>query len=186
MNRIREIRERRGLSQSQLAAAVGTTQPQINRLETGVRKLTVEWMQKIAQALDVHPEDLITTAVMAGLSEDAEAYIAEDKAISAAALAQRGLAHFRIKSNAVELAGYPAGTVVLIDMTPAAVESVKTGDVVVAQAYDRDELTRATTIVRQFVAPSLLTTNRLGTNSAFSIEDEAFDVAIKGVVIPSA
>lgn len=171
------------MSQAQLAAAVGTTQPQIDRLEKGLRKLTVEWMQKLARALDVAPEDLIATAVMAGLSEDAAPYTSGDPAVSPTALAMRGLAHFVVKTNVVELAGIPAGTVVLLDMSPAAVEAVKTGDVVVAQVYDPDALDRATTVVRQFVAPALLVTNRRGANSAFSLDDAAFDAAIKGVVV---
>ncbi len=183
MNRIREIREQRGLTQAQLAEAIGTTQPTIYRLELGRRKLTVEWMQKIAKALNVNTADLIATAVIAGLSEEAEPYVSEDAAVSASALAKRGLAHFRVKSNSVEAAGIPAGSVILIDMSPEAIMRVATGDVVIAQVNSHAELLKATTIVRQYVAPALLTTNRAGANLAFSMNDAAFDVAIKGVQV---
>lgn len=180
MNRIREIREKRGLTQVELADLVGTTQPTIMRLETGKRKLTVDWMQKIAKALHVRPEDLVANAILAGFSEEAEAYVSADQAMPTAALSARGLAYFVVKSDTVELAGVPAGTVILIDMTEAAVRALKTGDIVVAQAYDMQAM-RAQTIVRQFVPPSLLVTNRKGSNIAFNIEDPTYDVAIKGV-----
>lgn len=183
MNRIKQIRERRGLTQDQLAELVDTTQPTIMRLERGQRKLTVEWMQRLAKALKCRPEELLSSAVIAGLSEDATPYVSDDKSVSAKSLASRGLAHFTVTSDAVELAGIGAGTVILIDMTPEAVAKVSTGDIVVAQAYG-EELTDAVTIVRQFVAPSLLVTNRSTGNVATSLIDPDYDVAIKGVMVP--
>lgn len=53
MNRIRELREKAGLSAERLADRVGTTQATISRLETGARRLTVSWMRRIADALQV-------------------------------------------------------------------------------------------------------------------------------------
>jgi transcriptional regulator with XRE-family HTH domain len=58
-NRIREIRERAGLTQEQLAERVGTTSQQISRLEKGQRGLDVPWMEKIAAALGERPAALI-------------------------------------------------------------------------------------------------------------------------------
>ena len=58
-NRIRELREARGLTQAQLAELVGTTGQQMGRLEAGARKLTVEWMQLLAPALGVNMADLM-------------------------------------------------------------------------------------------------------------------------------
>ena len=43
-NNIRELREKRGFSMKKLADHVGTSAPQIQRLELGQRRLTVEWM----------------------------------------------------------------------------------------------------------------------------------------------
>jgi transcriptional regulator with XRE-family HTH domain len=63
-NRIRELRERAGLSQAQLAELVGTTQAEISRLETGERRLTVDWMARIARALMLRPSDLLPTAAV--------------------------------------------------------------------------------------------------------------------------
>ncbi len=62
MNRIRELREAHGWSQAQLAQAVDTSQPQIDRLEKGERRLTEQWMRRLAQALGVEPAALLAEA----------------------------------------------------------------------------------------------------------------------------
>jgi phage repressor protein C with HTH and peptisase S24 domain len=53
MNRIRELREERRLSQERLAELAATTRQQIDRLEKGQRGLDLKWMVRIARALDV-------------------------------------------------------------------------------------------------------------------------------------
>lgn len=58
-NRIRELREQSGLSVEALAQLVGTSQPQMSRLETGARALDLAWVEKISRALNVSPKDLI-------------------------------------------------------------------------------------------------------------------------------
>jgi len=60
-NKIRALRLLRGWSQENLAAAVRpkTTQPQIDRLERGKRKLTQEWMERVGAALEVEPGALL-------------------------------------------------------------------------------------------------------------------------------
>ncbi|AGF74116.1 putative prophage repressor [Bartonella australis AUST/NH1] len=59
MNIIRKLRKELGLTQVQLAEKVGTTQPQIKRLELSERKLTKEWAEKLALHLGVKPSDLL-------------------------------------------------------------------------------------------------------------------------------
>lgn len=59
MNMIRALREKLDISQEKLAARVGTSQPQIKRLEAGERKLTKEWAERIAPHLGVNPEELM-------------------------------------------------------------------------------------------------------------------------------
>jgi len=61
-NRARQIRETRSLSLQNIADACDTDSSNISRLETGDRKLNFEWMQKIAQALDCQPYDLLPNA----------------------------------------------------------------------------------------------------------------------------
>ena len=73
-NRIREIREAHGLSGIQLAKLAETSVQQIYRLEMGDRKLTLQWMKRIADALKVNEYELlgesrpdVTTALVLGL-----------------------------------------------------------------------------------------------------------------------
>ena len=56
---IKQLREILGISQSALAESVGTSQPQIKRLEAGERKLTKEWAERIAPHLQTTPEQLL-------------------------------------------------------------------------------------------------------------------------------
>ena len=58
-NRIKELREVRGLTLQQVADAAGTSLQQIQRLENGHRRLTDDWMRRIAPVLGVHPAALL-------------------------------------------------------------------------------------------------------------------------------
>lgn len=58
-NRIQELREAKRWSQADLAEAIGTSPQQIGRLEAGKRKLTVDWMTALAQALGVGMTELL-------------------------------------------------------------------------------------------------------------------------------
>lgn len=59
-NRIWELRRQKNMTALVLAEKVGTTAQQIGRLEKSKRRLTTDWMVRIAAALDVPPEALIT------------------------------------------------------------------------------------------------------------------------------
>lgn len=56
---LRELRETAGLSQQKLADLVGTSQPQIKRLEAGERKMTRPWALRLAPVLGVTPEQML-------------------------------------------------------------------------------------------------------------------------------
>lgn len=60
-NRIRDIRKAKGLTLADLAAACDppTTAQTIGRLETGMRRLSLGWMNKIAAAMGVEPASLM-------------------------------------------------------------------------------------------------------------------------------
>lgn len=60
-SRIRELRKSRGLTLAELAALCDppTTAVTIGRLETGMRKLTVPWLERLAAALRIDPADLL-------------------------------------------------------------------------------------------------------------------------------
>lgn len=61
INRIRDIRREKGLTLADVAARCvpPTTAQTIGRLETGMRQLSLTWMNRIAAALDVEPELLV-------------------------------------------------------------------------------------------------------------------------------
>lgn len=58
-NRIQEWRTLRGLSHEKLAAEANTSRGQIYQLETGARRLTDEWMNRLAKPLRCEPSDLM-------------------------------------------------------------------------------------------------------------------------------
>lgn len=60
--RIREMRRRRGMTLQQLAESIRpepTTPQTIGRLETGIRTVSLDWLTRIAEALDCHVSDLL-------------------------------------------------------------------------------------------------------------------------------
>lgn len=61
INRIRDIRKAKGWTLAQLAEACDppTTAQTIGRLETGMRNLSLKWMDRIGKALGVDPESLV-------------------------------------------------------------------------------------------------------------------------------
>lgn len=61
INRIRDIRKQKNLTLADVAARCTppTTAQTIGRLETGMRNLSLTWMNRIAAALDVEPELLV-------------------------------------------------------------------------------------------------------------------------------
>ncbi len=58
-NRIREVRKAQGLTLEAVAKRAGTTNQQIQRLETGQRRLTIDWLERVAEALQCHPVALL-------------------------------------------------------------------------------------------------------------------------------
>jgi transcriptional regulator with XRE-family HTH domain len=61
INRIRDIRKQKRMTLADVAAACvpPTTAQTIGRLETGMRNLSLTWMNRIAAALEVEPEMLV-------------------------------------------------------------------------------------------------------------------------------
>lgn len=59
MTSLKELRLLKKLTQATLAERVGTSQPQIRRLEQGERRMTTEWAEKLAPHLGVDAVDLL-------------------------------------------------------------------------------------------------------------------------------
>jgi transcriptional regulator with XRE-family HTH domain len=58
-NRISALRLEKGLSLTGLAKLAGTTKSQIQKLERGERRLSLDWMERISRALHVKLSDLL-------------------------------------------------------------------------------------------------------------------------------
>lgn len=62
VNRLREFRERKGLSRKALAELAGTGPTQVDKLEKGERRLSDHWAQRFAPHLEVEPYELFMNA----------------------------------------------------------------------------------------------------------------------------
>lgn len=83
-NNIKLYRDRLEWSQGKLASAVGTTAQMIGYLESGKRRLTDKWMERIASALGVAPADLMLSSrsvpVVGYVGAGSEIYSIDDHA----------------------------------------------------------------------------------------------------------
>ena len=75
-NRLKELREKAGLTQVELGDRVNTSGQQIGHLESGKRNLNTEWMRKLGRALGV------PLSAFLDQSEDAEAPPSDDVVLS--------------------------------------------------------------------------------------------------------
>ena len=56
---LRDLREGRDITQSELAAEMGFSRDTVARIETGVQKVTVEYLIKFGTVMGVHPVDIV-------------------------------------------------------------------------------------------------------------------------------
>jgi len=177
MNRIREIREAAGLSVDEVAERAGTSGTQIRRLETGTRRLTVDWMQRLAEALECSPADLIATALIAGAENEVEPADMHIGSL-ATAIARKGLKLYRVTGGAVTEAGIQPGDLVAVDENPSVIAAVQTGDIVLVKISAPPML-----VLRQYMRPGLIITNRLGANIAIRLDDRSVHLSVVGVLV---
>jgi transcriptional regulator with XRE-family HTH domain len=130
INRIRDIRREKGLTLAEVAqrCVPPTTAQTIGRLETGMRNLSLDWMNRIAAALGVEPELLLRGSepaqprIVARLTEaGAEALAAPRDAVLPTALAgSRGLMALVVEAGTGE---YRAGDQIWLRETSPAEHS---------------------------------------------------------------
>lgn len=180
MNRIREIREAAGLSTYDLARMTNTTAATISRLETEDRKLTLEWMMLIAEALQCTPADLIAYSVVADIGNEVEPADPSEAGPLGPAMASKGLKVFRVTGNSMTNAGVKPGDLIAVDVSPDAIKhgAINNGDIVLVHVEDFNA-----TILRQWIAPNLLVTNRPTGNLAVTLSDASVPQTIIGRVI---
>lgn len=192
-NRIKELRAARGWSLRHLADEVNSTTSTIRRLEQGEVELVHPLVLQIAEKLGVPWPDLTGIAYPAPVADQSPPGMPAGLAESAAPftpppthdLARLTLgptdALFQARSDDLDNLNIYAGDVLIVDIGTDAVQKAADLDIVVAQIYDDIELTKATTVIRQYIEPSLLITNSSGANGP-PLDMRRADVHIKGVV----
>ncbi|WP_143515661.1 helix-turn-helix domain-containing protein [Pseudooceanicola marinus] len=81
--RIRELRKERGLTLAALAGMVGISTPHLSDIERGKKNLNNHLIMRVAEALDVEPQKLISgpaSSDFAEFSEKLEALSEADRA----------------------------------------------------------------------------------------------------------
>lgn len=81
-NALYRIREQRGLTQKDIAEAVGTTANQISRLESGVRKLSPEWIDRLSLVLNCSKAELLGEEAPERLTEDEQKLLDDFRQLS--------------------------------------------------------------------------------------------------------
>jgi transcriptional regulator with XRE-family HTH domain len=178
MNRIRELRDAAGLTQQDLAGRVGTSSVQIGRLEKGERRLTLEWLHKISQALECSPAELISNRVLVDPTDEVIPATLSLAGV-AAAIASKGLMVYEVVSGSVVETGLMPGSTITVDESKEAVAGIRTGDIVLVEIHDPSALA-----LRVYVHPCLLVTHRPGSiNTAIRTDDRSLRITVKGVVV---
>ncbi|MBJ2153829.1 helix-turn-helix domain-containing protein [Paracoccus sp. IB05] len=72
---LRTIRRSRGLSQRQVAEAIGVTMQQFQKYETAANRLSVSRMLLVADVLNAHPSEIIGGTFEAALAESKQIHM---------------------------------------------------------------------------------------------------------------
>jgi transcriptional regulator with XRE-family HTH domain len=121
-SRLRSIRKSRGLTLADVAARCTppTTAVTIGRLETGMRKLSLPWMERLARALDVEPADLLPASagsdlpVAAILGHDGAEALSEPQSVPPPAAGATSMA-LLVRASAGD---YRAGDTLWLEQLP--------------------------------------------------------------------
>lgn len=171
---IAELRQRAGLTQEELAERIGTHQPTVQRWEAGLRFPRGHFLQRLAEALGVRPADLISAVTAVEMANE---LIQVDSPGINSALKSIGLSTWRVTADSLNRIGVAPGSVVLVREIDGTLDDVNPGSIVVLEAPDGARL------IRQFLPPSLVTTNRAGTNIAIDLIDENPGLRVVAVVV---
>jgi hypothetical protein len=194
--RLREI----GETERSVSLKIGMNGGYLNDFLKGKQKeLRLPIIIPLARELRMDVKDLATQHQLQQLrvyqidpgsfEEDAEPY---EPASGSLLVKKPAIGYVRMTSNVLEQ--HPLrisiGDILGFDMSPQAVENIDRDDpakfpIVLAQLYDRADPMKATTVVRQYLRPGLLLTNRESGNEVFSLQDKnlPFEPRIKGVFV---
>lgn len=185
-NRIKDLRDQRGWSLEKVAemCADGTTAGTIHKLETGSMKLTVDWIDTLADAFGVDSVELVDDRPAGkypdDVGDDVVPYKPDERAKSGPNL-HSDLDHlpFEVITDRLDELGVLKGVVVEINTSAKARNAIATGDILVAKVFSDSGATR--TIIREFIEPSLLVSNSRFEN-VFPINMRTARVEILGIV----
>lgn len=126
INSIRAVRRTKRMTLEDVAnrCEPPTTAQTIGRLETGTRTLSLDWLNRIAKALDVEPRDLVQ--------------LPEDEELSLAAIIGHDGAHAPTRAESIALLRPEAGTVAV--RFAASVGDYRGGDIVWCRKLARDAI----------------------------------------------
>lgn len=179
MNRIKELREAAGMSLEDLAAVLGTSRQHVARHERGERRLTIQWINRYAVALEVAPADIMAAPELADVESEIEPATIDGMPQLSRLIGSRGLSVYRVVKSRLTTAGIEDGALVMVDATPAAIAAMKPGDAVVVRLTGSEIL-----LLRQIIPPSLLVTNEPGPhNAVMRLDDRSIAIEIVGVAI---
>ena len=103
MNNIKSIREKKHISQKQLAAAIGTSQSAIAEYESGQKTPKLETFSRIAAALDTSVLSLLPSEI----SEGAAILSPEDRELLEAASDLNDSGRKKVREYAADLGNNP-------------------------------------------------------------------------------
>lgn len=187
---IRRLKEK-NRSMKWLSTQLGRNPAYIQQfVERGSPKdLSLEMKVRISELLDITLQelgeegyDIRPRPKIEGLDEDARPY---EPPPSSLLTRHPAIGYYQMTSDV--LSRHPlriqSGDILAFDLSPEAVENVRTEQIVIAQLYDKEELLKARTVVREYVRPGLLVTNRETDNEVITIGDPGapFEAHIKGV-----
>jgi transcriptional regulator with XRE-family HTH domain len=188
-NRIRQLRQEKGLTVEVLAERLGISHGHLSRIERQARGLSIELAREVAKAMNVTVAEVLGIDTQANGQARADERLCEDAVPFVPSASTPtiptypgNVAPWVMKTDALDKVGMPAGTIVFVDTSAEAVDNVRPLQCVIAHIYDDKEMTRAVTVARQFVPPSLLITNSSMRN-AMPLDLDKSEAIIKGVIV---
>lgn len=187
--RLLQLRKERGLSMEKLAGMIGREKPLIYKLEKGLTRYNETVLNALAKALEVSPMELLSdeedhgSGAPPGLAEDAHPF---DLRLGTEGLPLLGPQEFvyEVSTRVLDQINILPGDRLVINMADGFLNRLQDGDVVIAQVYSDAAGANATTILRQFLSPSLLVSNS-GLDNPKPINTRSEDATIKGVMTSS-
>ena len=178
MNRIKEFREERRLSRRDLGKLLGASYKTVERLEETERSISTKWLAKLAEIFDCSMADLLVGGITAETEPDAVLAVPGPGTPRVSSSAQRRGNLYRVLTDVLAETGLRVGQHILVDETEAAIYERGAGDTLLLRVSTPNIL-----ILRQFVPPALLVTNRFGAhNTTLKLHDRTVPIDIVGVL----